>query len=639
MPLAGAGGSGPAKICASQRPRRRQRGGAGGWHGWGRQGSSGGRRGTSKVHAHGQATNRARPGGCGYIYSATGDSSPSGHERAGHAHRTEHRPGSGSGGAGGAAPEASFRRPDIIQAQRELNLTLREYNAAHGFASVSAQAARIPENRLKARNLDQDLRKEILTGKSASASLSIVEKSKYSSPDKTIKAARAAVEMCDSLTGDALAKQQDRVRELLDIIQEQHAEQLAKMNKAAASKSVRSAKNAGSKSYGQASSPHPDRRREKEVNVQQMTVYDPVLAGKQQAGQHEAGRKSQGAARGYAGNGYAGNNHAGKGEAGQNYRAARAAYDEEEMPPRRYPQARAAVPERYDEADSGTERAGAYRNPLGIRLGERCLPDRDARHRLDRVYLSELIEVEGPPGPKCFGPRIMKEESPVRNFQLPRDTKTYDGTTKPEDWLADYVTAVYVAGGGGTIPGGGNRRWAVRIVPSFLVGPACIWLNNLPAGSINGWIDFEEAFVSNFSSTYRRPNRPQQLALCVQRSNETDRDYLTRWNSTRNSCEGVIEAQAIAWFCNGCRRGSPLWQKLQRNMPVTLAEMIRVADSYALGDPMQPAVQAEPAQASQPRHDPYRDNRHNKRREDFPDRRYGQQQVAAVQDNPSAGGS
>ncbi|KAK1649162.1 hypothetical protein QYE76_066967 [Lolium multiflorum] len=60
---------------------------------------------------------------------------------------------------------------DIIRAQ--LNLTLREYNAAHGFASVSAHAARIPENRLKARNLDQDLRKEVLTGKSASVSIAM----------------------------------------------------------------------------------------------------------------------------------------------------------------------------------------------------------------------------------------------------------------------------------------------------------------------------------------------------------------------------------------------------------------------------------------------------------------------------------
>ncbi|KAK1632810.1 hypothetical protein QYE76_007125 [Lolium multiflorum] len=239
----------------------------------------------------------------------------------------------------------------------------------------------------------------------------------------------------------------------------------------------------------------------------------------------------------------------------------RAAYAEEEMPPPRYRQARAAVPERYDEADSGMEKAGAYRNPLGERVGERCLPERDARHRLDRVYLSELVEAEGPPGPKCFGPRIMKEEPPVRNFQLPRDTKTYDGTTKPEDWLADYVTAVYIAGGGGTVTSGGNRRWAVRIVPSFLVGPARIWLNNLPAGSINGWIDFEEAFVSNFSSTYRRPNRPQQLALCVQRANETDRDYLTRWNSTRNSC---VPRELAEHSLNVRKDARPVRQPLRR---------------------------------------------------------------------------
>ncbi|KAK1615473.1 hypothetical protein QYE76_020990 [Lolium multiflorum] len=239
---------------------------------------------------------------------------------------------------------------DIIRAQRELNLTLREYSAAHGFASVSAQAARMPENRLKARNLDQDLRKEVFAGKSASVSLSIVEKPKYSSPDKTIKAVRAAVELCEPLTGDALAKQQDRVTELLDVLEAQNAE-LAKANRAvAASKSMRSIKNAGSKSQGQASSPHPDRRREKEGNAGQMTVYDPVLAGKQQAGQYEAGRKNQKAGHGYAGDdyageAYAGNAYAGRGETGQNYRAPRAAYANE-MPPPRYRQARAAVPEK-----------------------------------------------------------------------------------------------------------------------------------------------------------------------------------------------------------------------------------------------------------------------------------------------------
>jgi hypothetical protein len=86
-------------------------------------------------------------------------------------------------------------------------------------------------------------------------------------------------------------------------------------------------------------------------------------------------------------------------------------------------------------------------------------------------------------------------------FQLARGARTYNDSTKPEDWLEDYSTVVNIAGG--------NLQWAVCYVPQMLEGPARIWLNNLPVGSINGWVDFEEQFVSNFTSTYKRPNRPQ----------------------------------------------------------------------------------------------------------------------------------
>jgi hypothetical protein len=146
------------------------------------------------------------------------------------------------------------------------------------------------------------------------------------------------------------------------------------------------------------------------------------------------------------------------------------------------------------------------------------------------------------------------KEPPVSSFQLARGMKTYDGSTKPEDWLTNYVTAVHIAGG--------NCRWAVRYILAMLEGPARIWLKFLPEESINCWLDFEEAFVSNFTSTYKRPNRPQQLSMCKQRDNETDREYLTRWSTMRNSCEGVVESQAITWFAQGCRHGSMLWQRL-----------------------------------------------------------------------------
>jgi hypothetical protein len=163
-------------------------------------------------------------------------------------------------------------------------------------------------------------------------------------------------------------------------------------------------------------------------------------------------------------------------------------------------------------------------------------------------------------------------------FWLACGARTYNGSTKPEDWLEEYSTAVNIAGG--------NLRWAVRYLPQMLEGPARIWLNNLPAGSINGCVDSEEQFVSNFTSTYKRPNRPQQLANYRQGVNETDRDYLTMWCTLRNSCEGVVEQQAIMCFAHGCRHGTMLWQKLQREMPATLAKTIKIADSSALGDPM-----------------------------------------------------
>ena len=275
---------------------------------------------------------------------------------------------------------------------------------------------------------------------------------------------------------------------------------------------------------------------------------------------------------------------------------------------------------------------------LQSRLGPRQLPAHDARNKLDRIYMSELLEEQGTPGPACFGHRIMREP-PVLNFQLAPGTKSYDDSTKPKDWLTNYVTAVHIAGG--------NRRWAVRYIPQMLEGSARIWLKNLPENIIDCWLDFSDAIVSNFTSTYKRPNHPQQLSMCRQRDDETDRDYLTRWSTIRNSCEGVIESQAITWFAQGCRHGTMLWQRFQREMPATLAETIKIADMYALGDPTHPMLTSVEPSKAYPANDGVRSYRRNdrqdpgnKRREDRPDYRYGSNKVAAVDQNqPDAGNS
>jgi hypothetical protein len=107
----------------------------------------------------------------------------------------------------------------------------------------------------------------------------------------------------------------------------------------------------------------------------------------------------------------------------------------------------------------------------------------------------------------------------------------------------------------------------------------------------------------------------------------------------RNSCEGLVEQQAIMWFAQGCRHGTMLWQKLQRDMPATLAETIKIADSYALGDPLQPTLASQGQGQSQRNKNNaggsgqfYRPDNQNKRRDDRPDYRYGSSQVAAVEE-------
>jgi hypothetical protein len=137
---------------------------------------------------------------------------------------------------------------------------------------------------------------------------------------------------------------------------------------------------------------------------------------------------------------------------------------------------------------------------VSLRVGERVDPPKDdAHHRLNQLADSKLDDEESSAGPVCFGPRIRNEPFPPK-FALPRDMPKYTGAVRPEDWLSDYGIAVDIAGG--------NKRMAVRYALLMLIGSARMWLNNLPALQINSWYDFKEAFIKNFTGTYKRPPRP-----------------------------------------------------------------------------------------------------------------------------------
>jgi hypothetical protein len=132
---------------------------------------------------------------------------------------------------------------------------------------------------------------------------------------------------------------------------------------------------------------------------------------------------------------------------------------------------------------------------VSLRIGERIDPPKDdARHWLNQLPDSKLDEEESSAGPVYFSPRIRSEPFPPK-FVLPRDMPKYTGAVKPEDWLSDYGTAVDIAGS--------NKRVAVRYASLMLTGSARTWLNSLPALQINSWHDFKEAFIKNFTGTYK----------------------------------------------------------------------------------------------------------------------------------------
>jgi hypothetical protein len=121
-------------------------------------------------------------------------------------------------------------------------------------------------------------------------------------------------------------------------------------------------------------------------------------------------------------------------------------------------------------------------------------------------------------GAKCFSLLI-------RSAPLPRGIKLSDGIVKfngqqdPRIWLDDFMTAVKISGG--------SRDNALQLLSLHLKDNARAWLNNLAPDNIRSWEEFRQAFIANFRGTSRRPTSFEELRLCVQKTGENLRSYIS----------------------------------------------------------------------------------------------------------------
>ena len=123
----------------------------------------------------------------------------------------------------------------------------------------------------------------------------------------------------------------------------------------------------------------------------------------------------------------------------------------------------------------------------------------------------------------------------------------FTGESKPDSWLQDYRVAVQI--------GGGNDEVAMKHPPLMLEGPARAWLDQLAPGSIFSWEELAQVFVRTFEGTCKRPAGLTELHHCVQKPNETLRDYIQRWTTLHHIVENVSQHQAVCAFKAGVRYG------------------------------------------------------------------------------------
>lgn len=177
-------------------------------------------------------------------------------------------------------------------------------------------------------------------------------------------------------------------------------------------------------------------------------------------------------------------------------------------------------------------------------------------------------------GVHCFTQRIRKTRVPS-NFQIPDKYRKFDGLQDPEEWITDYLETVKIRGG--------TKSTAMQSIQLHLSGAARSWLRKLPNDSIDSWESFKNMFIHNFKSTCRRPVSLEGLRACRQKSRESIREYIQRWNIIRNSAEQVSDERAIDAFVDGLRR-QDLIEVIGRLEPTTIGQLMDTANRWANGE-------------------------------------------------------
>ncbi|XP_057720147.1 uncharacterized protein LOC130934605 [Arachis stenosperma] len=180
-----------------------------------------------------------------------------------------------------------------------------------------------------------------------------------------------------------------------------------------------------------------------------------------------------------------------------------------------------------------------------------------------------------------------------KHFDKPTDMR-YDGTQDPLEHLTAFEAKMNLEGVGDEV--------RCRAFPITLAGPTIRWFNSLPQGSVTGFSDISRAFLAQFTTRIAKAKHPINLFDVTQRTGETTRKYLDRFNDECLEIKGLTDSVASLCLTNGFLNED--FRKYLTTKPVwTMHEIQTVAKEYINDEEVSQVVAANKRQPfyNQPR--------------------------------------
>ena len=175
-----------------------------------------------------------------------------------------------------------------------------------------------------------------------------------------------------------------------------------------------------------------------------------------------------------------------------------------------------------------------------------------------------------------------------------RSLKKYDGKENPENLITLYEIVVRSAAG--------NEHVMANYFPVVLDQAGHQWLLGLPEDSFDSWEELRQAFIDNLIATCEQPGNKYDLERIRDRKNEPLRDYIRRFADMRLKIPKISHDEAISAFIKGLRFHEALRNKLLRERPATVAELLATAKNYANADDVEKLIR-EDARGADSLHD------------------------------------